>query len=56
MKRRGQWWRGDTIVGPRGTEIDLTDGVDWITVKGATDKACEALAERLLLALNGASL
>ena len=53
-RRRVKWWRDGTITnGDWGeTEIDLTNGQDWITVKGASDARSEKLARNLLKLLD----
>jgi len=49
----GEWVRSGTIMCSGETEIDLTDGASWITIKGATDAASERIAFTLLTLLNG---
>ncbi len=46
------WVRDGTICSAGVTEIDLTNGKDWITIKGDTDANSEKLSELLLVALN----
>lgn len=47
-----EWWRSGTLIKGGVTEIDLTNGASWVTVKGATDELSEALATTLLALLN----
>ncbi len=47
------WRRDGTLVLPgKGVEYDLTNGSDWITVKGASEESGCKLADRIVDLLN----
>lgn len=48
----GAWRRDGTLVLPDQVEYDLTNGSDWITIKGKSKGSGRKLADQIVELLN----